>query len=207
LALQIDSIILASTSVFRQQLLREVHIPFRAIAPSADEESEQDLDPALRALARARIKAADLSTAHPHAIVIGADQVMGFEGRCLGKVGDAERARKRLQELSGHVHQLHSAFCLYLSGQALHEQVCSLGLPMRQLSAEEIERYLQLDEWRGTVGCYRIEGAGVHLFDEFVGDHSTIIGLPLIPLVTALRKLGINFLTDPKGPWTITGSA
>jgi septum formation protein len=135
--------------------------------------------------------------------------VLGCEGRAYDKARDAAEAREHLQSLAGRTHVLHSAVALALApagGGApslLEEFVVDIAMPMRALTPTQLDAYLATEEWRGSVGCYKFEGRGALLFEPLTADQSAIIGLPLTPLFAALRRLGVDLLTAPEGPWTV----
>ena len=207
--MKINRFILGSGSTFRAEVLRSLGIVFSVEAPWIDEDKIQGSDPADIALGRAMAKARAVSELHQAAIVLGADQTVGFEGHCLGKAGDRNEARDQLRALSGRTHHLHSAFCLYAHDSdkgpvALCRRVVSVPMTMRNLSEEEIECYLDTLEWQGCAGCYRFEARGGQLFVSAGGTNADIIGLPIISLSDEMRRIGINPLVNPQGPWLIT---
>lgn len=179
------TLVLASTSKFRQRILEQAGICFEAVAPRCDEKSITDLAPKHLAAARAKLKAQDVAQrTPPGTLVLGADQVLGLEGRAFDKAETAEEASERLREFSGKTHFLYSAMCLVQNspdGQTLviEETVVDIPMPMRHLTDQDIVAYIGLDEWQGSVGCYRIEAAGRSLFAEISGDETAIIGLPI----------------------------
>lgn len=207
--MKINRLVLASTSRFRRVLLEQSGIQVFGIAPQCDEESIIGSSPRDTAQKRADAKALSVGTVNENSIVIAADQVLEFQGRAYGKASDLLEARQRLQEFSGQIHRLHSAFslALYEADQAapklLSSTVVTATLGMRALTDEELDTYLETREWEGCAGCYQYENKGAQLFDWVEGDHTTIIGLPVISLLRELRKLGINTLTQPMGPWVV----
>ncbi|HYX34872.1 MAG TPA: Maf family protein [Oligoflexus sp.] len=208
--MKINRLVLASTSRFRRVLLEQSGIQVFGIAPQCDEEAIVGSDPWQTARLRADAKAlsVEMGAVHENSIVIAADQVLEFQGRAFGKAADEDEARLRLREFSGQVHRLHSAFSLafyeadHAEPKLLSSEVVTATLGMRTLAADELEAYLRTREWEGCAGCYQYENKGAQLFDWVDGDHTTIIGLPVLALLKQLRKLGINTLTQPMGPWT-----
>jgi septum formation protein len=201
-------IILASTSGTRRQLLTRLNVPFDVISQEVDESPLDGESPQSLARRLARQKSSVVATQFPHAIVIGADQVLEFQGQAFGKADDRTQAGQRLKLFAGHSHQLHSALSLavYQTSEAprlLHSQVVTAQLTMRPLSEAEIEAYLDSGEWEGCAGCYQYENRGAQLFKQVQGEQSTIMGLPIVALLEALRGLGLNTLTAPHGPWDI----
>jgi septum formation protein len=207
--LKINRLVLASTSRFRRVLLEQSGIQVFGIAPQCDEDAIQAAEPMQTARLRAEAKAMSVGIVHENSIVIAADQVLEFKGQVYGKAADEEEARQRLREFSGQVHRLHSAFSLAYyeadrpTPQLLSSEVITATLGMRTLTADELEAYLRTREWEGCAGCYQYENRGAQLFDWVDGDHTTIIGLPVLALLKELRKLGINTLIQPMGPWNL----
>jgi septum formation protein len=189
-------LILASKSWGRRLVLQQTGIPFVATPAELDErEIEREIrtkdggaDEVARALARA--KALKISVTAPEAYVLGADQVASCEGRLFGKPDDLAQAAQQLAFLSGRSHRLHSAVALARGGSIVFETVCHADLRMRELSASFIDAYLGIagDGALASAGAYQIEGMGVHLFSEVSGDHWTILGLPILPVLNALRR-------------------
>lgn len=140
----------------------------------------------------AEAKALDVSQRHPGKIVIGTDQTLSLGDEVLHKPKDMEEARRRLLALSGKTHQLNSAIVLVRDGEVLWRHVGIARLTMRQLDPGFIGRHLSRvgDKALSSVGAYQIEGEGIQLFESIEGDHFTIVGLPLLPLLDQLRHLG-----------------
>lgn len=196
-------LVLASTSTFRAQLLRAAGMEFDAAAPDVDEKAITGPTPAATAAARAEAKAYDISTKNDDAVVIGADQILSIGSRTFSKAQDINEARRRLLELSGQTHTLHSAFALAMNGKILASSVVAVAMVMRKLANGEVDRYLATGEWRGAVGCYQAENHGIQLFESIGGDTSAVVGLPMPQLLTALRSIGVNPLESPVGPWRL----
>ena len=159
---------------------------------------------------RSEAKALATAALHPEALVIGADQVLGLDGRGFDKVHSAAAARQRLALLSGRTHHLHSGLALALGPAAgrparlLASRVVDTAMPMRRLTDAELDAYVATGEWQGSVGCYQFENRGVHLFQGIeCGEHSAIVGLPLTVLLSELRALGVDTLVNPTGPWEL----
>ena len=190
-------LILASTSKTRQLLLNNAGISYAVQQPLVNEKELQrelvSLSPQLLAVELARAKALSVSLVHPQALVIGADQILAFENRSLHKANNMTEARKKLQRLRGKTHHLHSGFACARGGQILHSGVQTAALTMRNFSDEFIEQYLAVSgkEILSSVGCYFYEGLGIQLFETVEGDHSTILGLPILPLLAFLRQSSI----------------
>ncbi len=192
-------LLLASTSATRRALLESAGLAVDTEAPGVDERAieasveERALGPADLALHLAAEKALAVSRRRPDRLVLGADQVLDLGGVVAYKPGDRETARAQLRALSDRRHALHSAGALARGGGLVDSFVDTAHLAMRPLSDEAIETYLDLagPEILKTVGVYQVEGLGIHLFDRVEGQHSTILGLPLLPLLASLRRLGV----------------
>jgi septum formation protein len=192
-------LILASGSATRSALLKAAGVPFDVRASTVDERAvEQPLldsgkSPAEVALALAEAKALDVSRLAPDALVIGADQTLDFAGKRWVKPASVAAAREQLALLSGHTHKLHSAIALAENGAVTWRHVESASLTVRPLSVGAIDAYLAAigDRVTASVGGYQVENLGIRLFDRVEGDHSTILGLPLLPLLARLRTVGV----------------
>nr|WP_246728293.1 Maf family protein [Microvirga terricola] len=189
-------LLLASTSRTRRALLESAGIPIETQSPGIDERAVEaaamDLPPLDLARRLASEKSLAVSRAHPERIVLGADQVLDCGDKVFHKPVDRAAARRQLQALSGRTHRLHSAGALAKGGEIVAGFAVIAHLTMRALDDDAINLYLDLagPEVLNSVGVYHYEGLGVHLFERVEGDHSTILGLPLLPLVAALRRLG-----------------
>jgi septum formation protein len=126
----------------------------------------------------------------PGRLVIGADQVLCLEGRLFGKPAGRAAAKTQLEALSGRTHELYSGCCAARERMILFETVGVARLSCRRLSPAFIDAYLEEAGELSSAGVYRIEGPGIHLFDAIEGDHATILGLPLLPLLKFLREEG-----------------
>jgi septum formation protein len=187
-------IILASTSPFRKKLLEDSGFSFTTLAPEGDEKTISGLPPRELASRRAEFKALDVARrAPPGSVIIGADQVLGMNGKGYDKAETAIEATARIREFQGKTHELYSAYCLALlnksgSIEVLENRVVTIPMTMKNLRDQEIEDYIATGEWKGCVGCYRIEGDGRRLFAAIGADLSSIIGLPMTELSSSLRK-------------------
>jgi septum formation protein len=176
-------------------LLESAGLPAETEASGVDErafELETPGSPENLARRLAVAKALAVSRRRRGRVVLGADPVLALEGEVLHKPADRETARRQIAQLGGRAHSLHSAFAIAADGEIRHEGLDSARLMMRRLDARAIDRYLELAGAAVTrsVGAYQLEGVGIHLFERVEGDHSTILGLPLIPLLAALRGMG-----------------
>lgn len=192
-------LILASGSSSRRTMLAAAGIDFTAIVPEIDEdEARAKMPPETagdgRAVAEhlAERKALSVSARHPEALVLGCDQVLVCEGRLFNKAMDDAEADAALRALRGRPHQLISAAVIAKAQGLIWRCTDVARLEMRDFSDAFLKRYLQaeLPDILGSVGCYRIEGRGTQLFERVQGDQFTIRGLPLIPLLAALRAHG-----------------
>lgn len=194
-----SNIILASGSAHRAELLKNAGLEFLQIPSTLDERAieaplqDADVLPEDRAEILAEAKALDVSEKNMGSWVIGCDQILAFENQVLHKPKDMEAARRRLLQLSGKTHYLHSAVVLVRDGQAVWRHVTPCEMKMRQLDPAYIGRHLAEvgEDILSSVGAYHTEGRGAHLFDEIGGDLFSIIGLPLLPLLKALRENGV----------------
>jgi len=187
-------LILASQSRTRQALLANAGIGFEAVTAEIDERAAQQASglsaPGEIASLLAREKALSVSARQPGKFVIGADQTLALGERLFSKPAGRAQAAEQLRALAGQRHELHSAVAVARDGKILFEAVAIAGMTMRRLGEAEIDAYL--DEAGGavasSVGAYQLEGLGVHLFERIEGDHFTILGLPLLPLLAFLRS-------------------
>jgi septum formation protein len=191
------SLILASTSASRQALLRGAGVVFTAEAARIDERAVEaglvGRSPADVALALSEAKARDVSTRYPGALVIGADQTLSLGERSFHKPATPADARAQLQALRGATHHLNSGVACARDGEIVFRHVASAAMSMRPFSDAFLDQYLAVagDAVLKSVGCYQLEGPGIQLFDHIAGDYFTILGLPLMPLLAALRNLGV----------------
>ena len=191
-------LLLASGSATRRALLEAAGIPVEVEAPGVDERAQQaraeaagqPRDEVARLLARG--KALAVGARRPDRLVLGADQTLEAPGHPGRKADSLDEARRFLALLAGRTHRLHSAFALTQGGAVRCEGVASARLTMRPLSPAAIEGYLAAagEAALGSVGGYRIEEMGMHLFSRIEGEQSVILGLPMPPLLAALRRAG-----------------
>lgn len=192
-------LVLASSSASRRIMLEAAGVPFTVAVPNIDEDAIKSLltdggnDGYRIADELAQSKAVSVSAHIRGALVLGADQVLVCEGRMLSKVLTEAEARETLLALAGREHQLISAAVIASDGAALWRRTELATLRMRHLSTDFLDCYLaaEMPEVLGSVGCYRIEGRGVQLFTEATGDQFCIRGLPLLPILAALRDFGV----------------
>jgi septum formation protein len=187
-------LILASQSRARQQQLCNAGIDFETVAAEIDERAMQQASglsaPGEIAGLLARAKALSVSMRQPGKFVIGADQTLALGMRLFSKPADRAQAAGQLRALAGRSHELHSAVAVARDGKILFETVTIARMTMRQLGEAEIDAYLDQagEAVSSSVGAYQLEGVGVHLFERIEGDHFTILGLSLLPLLAFLRS-------------------
>ncbi|WFU16971.1 Maf family protein [Bradyrhizobium sp. CB3481] len=190
-------LILASQSRARQMLLANAGLPFEAVPADIDERAIQQqsglLKPGEIAALLAQEKALFVSAKMPDRYVVGADQTLALGQRLFSKPAGRAQAAEQLRALAGNTHELHSAVSVARDGKLLFSGISIARMTMRQLSGEDIRIYLDTagDAVTTSVGAYQLEGLGVHLFERIEGDHFTILGLPLLPLLAFLRGQGL----------------
>lgn len=193
-----ERLVLASGSRFRKAMLDAAGIDNDVIPAEIDERAvEKTLEgtgasPEEVAQILAEAKALDVSEKNPGRLVLGCDQTLSLAGELFHKPADMESARHHLLALSGKTHQLNSAAVLARNGETLWRHVGIANLTMRKLDPAFIGRHLARvgAVALNSVGAYQIEGEGVQLFEKIEGDHFTIVGLPLLPLLRELRAIG-----------------
>jgi septum formation protein len=190
------TLILASQSGSRRAMLEAAGVPFEAVPAQLDERAlEQalgDAAPARIALALAEAKARAVAAQHPGRLVLGSDSLVEVGGRRFDKPASREEAAAHLRSFSGQEMRLHSAAVLIRDNDVLWSHAALARLTVRELSEPFITAYLG-HEWPAVAGCvgvFRIEGRGVQLFEAIEGDHFTVLGMPLLNVLTALRGLG-----------------
>lgn len=191
-------LVLASASPFRKTLLENAGIEFTVQPAGIDERAVEaplragKVGPQDTALVLAEAKAINVSERQAEALVIGSDQTLSVGDEVFHKPADMDAARRQLLKLSGRTHQLNSAVVLARGGETLWRHVETANLTMRQFDPGFIGRYLSRvgDPALSSVGAYQLEGIGIQLFERIEGDYFTIIGLPMLPLLAALRDLG-----------------
>jgi nucleoside triphosphate pyrophosphatase len=192
-------LVLASASAARAQLLRQAGVPFRVDAAAIDEaEAKRSLEAegasaAEIAMALAELKARRVSARQPGALVLGADQILECGGVRFDKPADRDHAAAQLRALAGRTHELVAAAVVLRDGERLWQTVDRARLTMRPLGDAFIADYLDRvgEAALQSVGAYQLEGLGAQLFAEVEGDHFTILGLPLLPLLDFLRGHGV----------------
>jgi septum formation protein len=192
-----EELILASRSASRRAMLASAGVACRSIPAAIDERALEEglagASPEAIALALAEAKAKAVSALYPSALVLGADSLVVCERRRFDKPQSRAEAGEHLRFFSGKVIELHSAAALVRDAACRWRHASLARLHVRVLSEAFIEHYLA-QEWpaiSATVGAFRIEGMGVQLFEAIEGDHFTVLGMPLLPLLGALREEGV----------------
>lgn len=191
--------ILASTSPTRLQMLRAAGLGPTPVAPRVDEATIRDALTAEGAHPRdiadtlAEMKARKVADKHPTDLVLGCDQVLALDREIFAKPETPEDARQQLRQLRGKTHKLLSALVVYENTEPVWRHIGEARLTMHDISDAYLNDYLDRnwDSIRHSVGCYKIEEEGVRLFSAITGDHFTILGLPLLPLLAYLGNRGM----------------
>ena len=187
-------LILASQSGARKMLLANAGLEFEAVTANIDERGIQTSsklsNPREIGLLLAREKAKAVSAHRPGSHVIGADQTLALGDRLFNKPAGRAQALAQLRDLAGSTHALNSAVAVAHDGKIVFEDVSVARMTMREMTEAELSAYLDAagDAVTPSVGAYQLEGLGIHLFKCIEGDHFTILGLPLLPLLAFLRS-------------------
>ncbi|NYI19019.1 septum formation protein [Xanthomonas arboricola] len=185
-------LILASTSVYRRELLGRLQLDFTTARPQVDERAQPGEAPSALASRLAAEKAAAIATHTPDAWVIGSDQVADLDGQALGKPGTVDQARAQLSAMSGRTMCFHTAVSLIGPGGAFHALDLT-EVQLRPLTPAAIARYLAAEPALDCAGSFKCEGLGISLFDAIRSDDPTaLVGLPLIALARLLRQAGFQ---------------
>jgi MAF protein len=187
------ALILASTSPFRRELLMRLQVDFRQDSPETDETSRANESAEQLCQRLAIAKAHALSEKYPQHLIIGSDQVATFHGKIIGKPITHVNAVQQLTDFSGHTVEFYTGLCLLntVTGVFQHHVEC-FKVHFRVLSTEQIERYLHVEQPYQCAGSFKSEGLGICLFDRLEGnDPTSLIGLPLMTLVSMLQNEGI----------------
>jgi septum formation protein len=187
-------LILASQSSARKILLANAGLEFEAATADIDERGIQATsklsNPREIGLLLAREKAKAVSANRPGSYVIGADQTLALGDRLFNKPAGRAQALAQLRDLAGHIHELNSAVAVAHDGEIVFEDVSVARMTVRKMTEAGLSAYLDAagDAVTTSVGAYQLEGLGIHLFERIEGDHFTILGLPLLPLLAFLRS-------------------
>lgn len=190
------SLVLASGSPYRRQLLDKLGLTYEWRAAKINEQAQEHELPEALALRLARQKASKLASHFPSHLIIGSDQVAVLDGEILGKPGDFKTAQRQLTAMSGKTLHFFTGLCL-LNSASKQKQLCceTYSVSFRSLSQTEIANYLMREQPFDCAGSFKAEGLGISLFEKMTGDDpNTLIGLPLIALITLLKAEGVEIL-------------
>jgi len=184
-------LILASTSIYRRELLARLRLPFDTVRPDSDETALPGEAPQALVQRLAEAKAAAVAALHPQAWVIGSDQVADLDGQALGKPGGRAAAIAQLAAMSGRAVQFRTGICLCRAGSASRAALDTTTVRFRGLAAGEIARYIDAEQPYDCAGSFKAEGLGIALFDAIESrDPTALVGLPLIATAELLRGAG-----------------
>lgn len=194
--LQIRSIVLASSSIYRRQLLEKLGLPFVFASPSINETPNPGETPRTLVARLATQKAQALAQQYPTSLIIGSDQVACLDDDILGKPGNQENAFQQLQACSGRRVEFLTGLCLLDSAHGTSQTIVEpFAVHFRQLSNQQIQNYLAREQPYDCAGSFKSESLGIALFKKLEGDDpNTLIGLPLIRLVELLQESGVSVL-------------
>ena len=194
------ALILGSTSRYRRELLARLRVPFDVVSPDVDETPLAGESPQVLATRLALAKAQAVAALHPHAVVIGSDQVADLNGEPLGKPGTHERAVQQLQRMRGQTVVFQTAVSVVCQASGFEQtELAQIKVRFRDLSDADIEAYLRAEEPYDCAGSAKSEGLGIALLDAIDNDDPTaLIGLPMIRTARMLRAAGIDLLGTMK---------
>ncbi|MEI8362291.1 MAG: Maf family nucleotide pyrophosphatase [Betaproteobacteria bacterium] len=190
------TLILASSSIYRRELLTRLQLPFSCVAPDVDESPLENELPQETALRLAQVKAKKVGLTHPSALIIGCDQVATLDNIQLGKPITHDKATAQLRLMRGREVIFHSALCLYNSiTMNMQAEVVPYVVMFRDLTDAQIENYLIKEQPYQCAGSAKSEGLGIAIIEKMTGeDPNALIGLPLIKLVSMLQNEGVNVI-------------
>ncbi|WP_026075787.1 Maf family nucleotide pyrophosphatase [Noviherbaspirillum massiliense] len=195
-------LVLASGSAYRRELLSRIQLPFSINVPNIDETPRSGEAPDMTACRLAKAKAAAVAAQIPQALVIGSDQVATLDGEQIGKPGSHENALKQLQKMRGRRVIFHTALCLWDGREGDPDRAAQLenvqtAVTFRNLSDEELDAYLRIEQPYDCAGSAKNEGLGIALIEKIEStDPTALTGLPLIALTTMLRRAGVRFFAS-----------
>ncbi|MDA8225324.1 MAG: Maf family nucleotide pyrophosphatase [Betaproteobacteria bacterium] len=192
----VPALVLASTSRYRRELLERLGLPFGVDAPSVDESVSAGESPQAAALRLSALKAQAVAPRHPHALIIGSDQIAELNGRHIGKPGHHAAAVAQLQAMRGQTLRFHTGLSLLNTASGtIHSETVTTEVRIRTLSDNQIEHYLQRERPYDCAGSAKSEALGIALMESLRGDDPTaLIGLPLIALTRMLASEGVDVL-------------
>jgi len=189
--MQKDKLILASASPRREELLSLAGISFQVMPSEVSEEMVEDESPERHVLRLSEAKAASVAGLYPDAWVLGADTVVIIAGEVLGKPTRREEARVMMHKLSGRTHQVITGFALLkATTKAGVRKAVTSAVTFREMTAEEVEWYIETEEPYDKAGGYAVQGRAALFIREISGSHTNVIGLPICEVVEALREVG-----------------
>lgn len=190
------NLILASSSIYRRELLTRLQLPFSCISPEIDESPLDHEKPQETALRLAQEKAKKVGESNPNTLIIGCDQVATLDGLQIGKPMNHDNATKQLRTMRGREVIFHSALCLLNPNtQNMQSEVVPYVVKFRNLSDEQIESYLVKEQPYYCAGSAKSEGLGIAIIEKMTGeDPNALIGLPLIKLINMLNNEGVNVI-------------
>jgi septum formation protein len=190
------NIILASSSSYRQSILKKLHIPFSCVAPKVDESSvpAESISNQVERLAKSKALTIATQKAHINSYVIGSDQLASFNGQVLGKPGDYATAKQQLLMFSGQTVKFYNGLCLVHSAKnQLSHIVETFEVSFKTLTESQISTYLKIEQPYDCAGSFKCEGLGIALFESLSGrDPNTLICLPLIALMDLFKQMSVD---------------
>jgi MAF protein len=193
------TLVLASTSPFRRELLSKLGLPFATAAPDIDESPLPDEEPESLVKRLSLEKAKAVAADYPHALIIGSDQVACVDNKILGKPGSHQKAMQQLKLTSGKTVIFMTGLALYDSASGNSETSCEpFHAHLRKLTESQIDNYLQREQPYNCAGSFKSESLGIALFTRLEGeDPNALVGLPLIRLIDMLEQFGVDVLSFP----------
>ena len=189
-------IILASSSPYRQTILKKLQIPFTCVAPNINESAVSGESISAQVERLAKIKALAIATTKTNvdSYVIGSDQLASFNGQLLGKPGDFATAKQQLTMFSGQTVKFYTGLCLVHSAKnQLAQIVETFDVTFKTLTEDQISTYLRIEQPYDCAGSFKCEGLGIALFESLKGrDPNTLIGLPLIALMDLFNNMSVD---------------
>jgi len=189
------TLVLASTSPRRYQILSLLNLPFLMVPPDNLEEVSEKRPPEQEALHQAKRKAASLAARFPEAVLVGSDTLISLDGVTIGKPKDHDDAHHILRRLRGRSHEVMTAVAV-LNGRKTFEAVETARVRMRDFTDSELEAYVATGDPLDKAGAYSIQGVGHGLVAGFDGDYLAVVGLPLRAVADGLRQLGVEVTLD-----------
>lgn len=189
-------IILASSSPYRQLLLKKLHIPFSCTSPNVDESAQptESISNQVERIAKKKALSVAKQKGNEESYVIGSDQLASFNGQVLGKPGSFNKAEQQLMMFSGQTVRFYTGLCLVNSANnQLSQIVETFDVTFKILTQSQISTYLQIEQPYDCAGSFKCEGLGIALFKTLEGrDPNTLIGLPLIALMDLFNSLSVD---------------